>query len=31
MRAWEADPRELLRELYSPYTSRTAETEEGKI
>lgn len=31
VRAWEADPRELLRELYSPYTSRTAETEEGKI
>ena len=28
VRAWQADPRELLHELHSPHTSRTAETEE---
>lgn len=27
--AWQADPRELLRELHSPSASRATETEEG--
>lgn len=29
VRAWQADPRELLHELHSPSASRAAEIEEG--
>ncbi|MGO1568934.1 MAG: hypothetical protein ACTHXC_12955 [Brachybacterium sp.] len=28
VRAWQADPRELLHELHAPHASRTTETEE---